>query len=97
MHSLQRRIPVEELTRRRGPEEGRRYAASQRSGRIDPNPDQLDAVVFALRRIPEGGCILADELTPQVQDLVRSDGPINSIEVEPIQTKGDAARLRRPI
>ena len=61
-HPLQRRILVEELVRRRAPEEGRRYAASQRSGRIDPNPHQLDAVVFALRRIPEGGCILADEV-----------------------------------
>jgi predicted nucleic acid-binding Zn-ribbon protein len=36
--------------------------ASQRSGRIDPNPHQIDAVIFALQRIPEGGCILADEV-----------------------------------
>ena len=42
--------------------EKRRYAASQRLGRIDPNPHQIDAVMFALRRIPEGGCILADEV-----------------------------------
>ena len=42
--------------------ERRRYAASQRRGRIDPNPHQIDAVMFALRRIPEGGCILADEV-----------------------------------
>ena len=42
--------------------ERRRYAASQRLGRIDPNPHQIDAVMFALRRIPEGGCILADEV-----------------------------------
>ena len=42
--------------------EQRRYAASQRLGRIDPNPHQIDAVMFALRRIPEGGCILADEV-----------------------------------
>src|SRR5262249_32151295 len=39
-----------------------RYAASQRQGRIDPNPHQIDAVIFALKRIPEGGCILADEV-----------------------------------
>jgi Helicase conserved C-terminal domain/SNF2-related domain len=62
LHALQRRFLAEDLVRRRAPEEGRRYAASQRSGRIDPNPHQLDAVVFALRRIPEGGCILADEV-----------------------------------
>ncbi len=36
--------------------------ASQRRGRIDPNPHQIDAVTFALRRIPDGGCILADEV-----------------------------------
>ena len=42
--------------------EKRRYAASQRLGRIDANPHQIDAVMFALRRIPEGGCILADEV-----------------------------------
>lgn len=43
-------------------DEQRRYLASQRRGRIDPNPHQIDAVVFALQRIPEGGCILADEV-----------------------------------
>jgi helicase-like protein/SNF2 domain-containing protein len=37
-------------------------ASSQRQGRIDPNPHQIDAVMFALGRIPEGGCILADEV-----------------------------------
>ena len=42
--------------------EKRRYAASQRLGRIDANPHQIDAVMFALRRIPAGGCILADEV-----------------------------------
>jgi len=42
--------------------EHRRYAASQRRGRIDPNPHQINAVIFALERIPEGGCILADEV-----------------------------------
>ncbi len=42
--------------------EKRRYAASQRLGRVDANPHQIDAVMFALRRIPEGGCILADEV-----------------------------------
>lgn len=36
--------------------------ASQRSARIDPNPHQIEAVIFALQRIPKGGCILADEV-----------------------------------
>jgi adenine-specific DNA-methyltransferase len=53
---------AEEFVRRRRADEQRRYAASQRRGRIDPNPHQIDAVVFALKRIPEGGCILADEV-----------------------------------
>ena len=48
--------------RLRRADEPRRYVASQRAGRVDPNPHQIDAVVFALRRIPEGGCILADEV-----------------------------------
>jgi len=39
-----------------------RYAAAQRQARIDPNPHQIDAVIFALRRLREGGCILADEV-----------------------------------
>ncbi|MDA1018276.1 MAG: SNF2-related protein, partial [Planctomycetota bacterium] len=30
--------------------------------RIDPNPHQIDAVIFALRMVREGGCILADEV-----------------------------------
>ena len=42
--------------------EKRRYVAAQRRGRVDPNPHQIEAVTFALKRIPEGGCILADEV-----------------------------------
>jgi adenine-specific DNA-methyltransferase len=59
---IQRRLLAEDLVRLRRPDEQRRYAACQRQGRIDPNPHQIDGVVFALRRIPEGGCILADEV-----------------------------------
>src|SRR5580693_2434293 len=58
---IQRRLLAEDLVRLLRPDEQQRYAAAQRQGRIDPNPHQIDAVVFALRRIPEGGCILADE------------------------------------
>ena len=61
-HPIHRRFEAEDLVRRRRWSERRRYAASQRLGRIDPNPHQIDAVMFALRRIPEGGCILADEV-----------------------------------
>src|SRR6266850_2826095 len=51
-HPLQRRLLAEELLLRRLADNGRRFAASQRRDRIDPNPHQIDAVVFALRRIP---------------------------------------------
>jgi len=61
-HPIHRRFEAEDLVRLRRSSERRRYAASQRLGRIDPNPHQIDAVMFALRRIPEGGCILADEV-----------------------------------
>lgn len=62
MHPVQRRYYAEDLVRRRRSDERRRYLASQQTARIDPNPHQIDAVVFALGRIPEGGCILADEV-----------------------------------
>ncbi|MGE3231316.1 MAG: SNF2-related protein, partial [Hyphomicrobium sp.] len=62
LHPIQRRYLAEDLVRLRRSDEQRRYVASQRAGRIDPNPHQIDAVVFALSRLPEGGCILADEV-----------------------------------
>src|SRR5438552_2592709 len=62
IHAFNRRILAEDLVRIRRPDDRERYAASQRQARIDPNPHQIDAVIFALRRIREGGCILADEV-----------------------------------
>jgi len=62
LHAIQRRFNAEDLVRRRRSDEQARTASSQRQGRIDPNPHQIDAVMFALGRIPEGGCILADEV-----------------------------------
>ena len=61
-HPIQRRYLAEQLVRLRRADEQERYAAAQRQGRIDPNPHQIDAVIFALKRFPEGGCILADEV-----------------------------------
>src|ERR1035438_1017514 len=61
-HPIQRRYLAERLVRLRRADEQQRYAAAQRQGRVDPNPHQIDAVIFALKRIPEGGCILADEV-----------------------------------
>src|SRR5208283_1490041 len=62
LHGFNRRILAEDLTRIRRPDDLERYSASQRQARIDPNPHQIDAVIFALRRIRDGGCILADEV-----------------------------------
>src|SRR5215831_18811549 len=61
-HPIHRRRLAEQLVRLRRADEEERYAASQRQGRIDPNPHQIDAVIFALKRVTEGGCILADEV-----------------------------------
>ena len=61
-HPIHRRYFAEDLVRLRPASERRRQAASQRQGRIDTNPHQIDAVMFALERIPRGGCILADEV-----------------------------------
>src|SRR5215467_12188331 len=62
LHAFNKRILAEDLMRVRRPDDRERYAASQRQARIDPNPHQIDAVIFALRRLREGGCILADEV-----------------------------------
>jgi hypothetical protein len=62
LHPLQRRYLCEDLVRRRRADEPRRTATPQRAARVDPNPHQVEAVVFALARLREGGCILADEV-----------------------------------
>jgi Helicase conserved C-terminal domain/SNF2-related domain len=62
LHPFNLRLLAEDLVRVRRPDDRERYAASQRQARIDPNPHQIDAVIFALRRLREGGCILADEV-----------------------------------
>jgi superfamily II DNA or RNA helicase len=62
MHPFNQRILAEDLVRIRRADDRERYAAAQRQARIDPNPHQIDAVIFALRRLREGGCILADEV-----------------------------------
>jgi adenine-specific DNA-methyltransferase len=62
LHPLQRRYLAEDLVRLRRSDEQRRYAAPHRAARIDPNPHQIEAVIFALGRVRDGGCILADEV-----------------------------------
>lgn len=62
IHPFSQRIVAEDLIRVRRATDRERYAASHRQARVDPNPHQIDAVIFALRRLREGGCILADEV-----------------------------------
>src|SRR6202158_1794701 len=62
LHAFNQRILADDLVSVRRPDDRERYAAAQRQARIDPNPHQIDAVIFALRRLREGGCILADEV-----------------------------------
>lgn len=62
LHPLQRRYVAEDLVRLRRSDEQRRYTAPHRTARIDPNPHQIEAVIFALGRLRDGGCILADEV-----------------------------------
>ena len=62
LHRFNLRMIAEDMVRVRRADDRERYAASQRQARIDPTPHQIDAVIFALRRLHEGGCILADEV-----------------------------------
>ena len=62
LHPAQRRYLAEDLVRLRRAGEQRRYSAPQRAAKIDANPHQVEAVIFALARMREGGCILADEV-----------------------------------
>ena len=62
LHLAQRRYLAEDLLRLRSSGEVRRASAPQRAAKIDPNPHQIEAVIFALGRLREGGCILADEV-----------------------------------
>ncbi len=48
--------------RLRRSDEARRATSPQRAAKVDPNPHQIEAVIFALARLREGGCILADEV-----------------------------------
>jgi ERCC4-related helicase len=62
VHPAQRRYQAEDLVRLRRSDERRRYSAPQRAAKVDANPHQINAVIFALGRLREGGCILADEV-----------------------------------
>ena len=60
--SLQHRLLLEQLLRKRRASDYERYVESFRRAAVDPNPHQLEAVAFALGRLPEGGAMLCDEV-----------------------------------
>jgi superfamily II DNA or RNA helicase len=59
---IRQRLLIEELTRKRRSDDAQRFVEVFRRSTIDPNPHQIEAAMFALRRIPEGGAMLCDEV-----------------------------------
>jgi len=60
--AIQRRLLLEQLLRKRRASDYERYVECFRRAAVDANPHQLEAVAFALGRIPEGGAMLCDEV-----------------------------------
>ncbi len=56
------RILVEKLLLKRNPLDYQAYIETFRESLIDANPHQIEAVVYALEKLENGGCILADEV-----------------------------------
>lgn len=56
------RLLIEELTRKRRSDDAERFVEVFRRSTIDPNPHQIEAAMFALRRLPAGGAMLCDEV-----------------------------------
>lgn len=56
------RMLREKLLLKRNPLDYQAYIETFRESLIDANPHQIEAVVFALEKLDNGGCILADEV-----------------------------------
>lgn len=59
---IKRRLLVEELTRARRSDDAERFVEVFRRSTVDPNPHQIEAAMFALRRLSAGGAMLGDEV-----------------------------------
>lgn len=59
---IRQRILVEELVRKRRSDDAERFVEVFRRSTVDPNPHQIEAAMFALRRLPAGGAMLCDEV-----------------------------------
>ncbi|MCX6579816.1 MAG: SNF2-related protein [Candidatus Aminicenantes bacterium] len=53
---------IERLMLKRNPLDYRSYIETFRESLIDANPHQIESIIFALEKLENGGCILADEV-----------------------------------
>jgi SNF2 family DNA or RNA helicase len=53
---------IEQLQLKRNPLDYRSYIETFRESLIDANPHQIESIIFALEKLENGGCILADEV-----------------------------------
>jgi hypothetical protein len=59
---LQSLVLVEKLLLKRSPLDYQNYIETFRESLIDANPHQIESIIFALEKLENGGCILADEV-----------------------------------
>ncbi len=59
---IKSRVLLERLLLKRNPLDYQAYVETFRESLIDANPHQVEAIVFALEKLENGGCILADEV-----------------------------------
>lgn len=59
---IRKRLLIEDLRRKRRTDDYQRYVETFRRAAVDPNPHQVDATMFALARLPQGGAMLCDEV-----------------------------------
>ncbi|MCU0287289.1 MAG: DEAD/DEAH box helicase, partial [Acidobacteria bacterium] len=60
--SIKSRVLLERLLLKRNTQDYQAYVETFRESLIDANPHQVEAIVFALEKLENGGCILADEV-----------------------------------
>jgi superfamily II DNA or RNA helicase len=59
---IRQRLLIEELTRKRRSTDAERFVEVFRRSTVDPNPHQIEAAMFALQRLQDGGALLCDEV-----------------------------------
>ncbi|HEY4001157.1 MAG TPA: SNF2-related protein [Candidatus Xenobia bacterium] len=59
---IRQRLLVEDLRRKRRSDDYQRYVETFRRAAVDPNPHQVDATMFALEHLGQGGALLCDEV-----------------------------------